>query len=174
MFSIFAFRLLLTSLPFSLDATGYSFEAGAFSALRGAVALDSMLLALAAHPEPPLASGFSSGLLRAAIVASELHPCSAQERAAHGGGIDGVSGLTEAPYPPILLSSSAIGLLLSTSPSGRDEMPSVKAVMQGEGCMSFSELARRDDVREWCQSGWFVLRDLSRPLAFLRKPGSGE
>ena len=138
-----------------------SFEAGAFSALRGAVALDSMLLALAAHPEPPLASGFSRGLLRAAVVASELHPCSAQERAAYEGRING-----------ILLSSNAIGLLLSTSPPGCGESPSVQAFMHGEGCMSFSELTRRDDVRGWCQSGWFVLRDLSRTLAFVRRNGS--
>ena len=96
--------------------------------MRGAVAVDTMLLALAAHPDACRSSGFSTGLLRAAIVASELHPCSPQERVDydHAAGravpttsttaVDNARDADGSALP--LLSRRAIELLLSARPGG--------------------------------------------------------
>ena len=162
--------------------------------MRGAVAVDTMLLALAAHPDACRSSGFSTGLLRAAIVASELHPCSPQERVDydHAAGravptisttaVDNARDADGSALP--LLSRRAIELLLSARPGGISA--SVDGLMREvcgtigvagsapRTCMGFSELARREDVQAWCRGGWFVLRDLSLPLAYLRNKRRGR
>jgi hypothetical protein len=169
------------------------------------IAVDSLLLTLAAAPNPTLSSGFADGLFRAASVASYLHPCEHEphELPSNNNTTAAVSDMSfidsyssnddqntandqelEASLRKhrvgksgIVLSRKAIEMLLVVSPPPCGPVKtasSVSAFLDGgrsgyeRSCISFEAFARRTDVKQWCQEGWFRLRDLSTAFAQLK------
>ena len=131
-----------------------------------------MLLALAATPAPCLNSGFSQGLLRAFVVASELYPCSEAECEEYSSYRDCRYSNEKEEFEVIcdrgpLLGQQALEFLLG-SRDLNSTSNSMESIFRTNRPLDFVEFSLREDIQACCRAGWFQLRDFSRAMHIMR------